>query len=130
MAAKSAPPCDEKIAQATLLYDSGVTPIGEILDLLGMSVGQFRRFREIHGWPLCASACAPKKPQEAALAAKKPRDAGRLIAARRRRRTGIRPRRSCARQTCAQDHRGERPHARKPRQDARRIEAHATRERG
>ncbi|MGJ0532671.1 hypothetical protein [Methylocystis sp.] len=80
MAAKSVPPCDEKIAQAKLLYDSSVTPIGEILELLGMSVGQFRRFREIHGWPLRASACAPKKPQEAALAAKKPRDAGRLIA--------------------------------------------------
>ncbi|MGJ0453474.1 MAG: hypothetical protein ACR65T_09655 [Methylocystis sp.] len=80
MAAKSVPPCDEKIAQAKLLYDSGVTPIGEILELLGMSVGQFRRFREINGWPLRASACAPKKPQEAALVAKKPRDAGRLIA--------------------------------------------------
>jgi hypothetical protein len=47
MAAKSVPPCDEKIAQAKLLYDSGVTPIGEILELLNMSVGQFRRFREI-----------------------------------------------------------------------------------
>ena len=80
MRAKSVPPCDEKIAQAKLLYDSGVTPIGEILELLGMSVGQFRRFRETHGWPLRASACAPKKPQEAANAAKKPRDAGRLIA--------------------------------------------------
>jgi hypothetical protein len=80
MRAKSVPPSDEKIAQAKLLYDSGVTPIGEILELLGMSVGQFRRFRETHGWPLRASACAPKKPQEAANAAKKPRDAGRLIA--------------------------------------------------
>ncbi|PWB90250.1 hypothetical protein C5688_10795 [Methylocystis sp. MitZ-2018] len=80
MRAKSVPPCDEKIVQAKLLYDSGVTPIGEILELLGMSVGQFRRFREQNGWPLRASACAPKKPQEAANAAKKPRDAGRLIA--------------------------------------------------
>lgn len=81
MTAKSVPPCDEKIAQAKLLYDSGVTPIGEILELLGMSVGQFRRFREHHGWPLRASACAPKKPQESAPAAKKkPRDANRLIA--------------------------------------------------
>ncbi len=80
MRAKSVPPCDEKITQAKLLYDSGVTPIGEILELLGMSVGQFRRFREQNGWPLRASACAPKKPQEAANAAKKPRDAGRLIA--------------------------------------------------
>ncbi len=82
MRAKSAPPCDEKIAQAKLLYDSGVTPIGEILALLGMSVGQFRRFREQNGWPLRASACAPRKKatDEAAPAAKKPRDANRLIA--------------------------------------------------
>ena len=81
MAAKSVPPSDEKIAQAKLLYDSGVTPIGEILELLGMSVGQFRRFREIHGWPLRASACAPRrKATDETPAAKKPRDAGRLIA--------------------------------------------------
>ncbi len=81
MAAKSAPPCDEKIAQAKLLYDSGVTPIGEILELLGMSVGQFRRFREQNGWPLRASACAPrKKSADDAPPAKKPRDANRLIA--------------------------------------------------
>lgn len=86
MAAKSVPPCDEKIAQAKLLYDSGVTPIGEILELLGMSVGQFRRFREINGWPLRASACAPRKkaaddaPQDVPAPARKPRDAGRLIA--------------------------------------------------
>ncbi|TLG78597.1 hypothetical protein [Methylocystis sp. B8] len=80
MRAKSAPPRDEKIAQAKLLYDSGVTPIREILELLGMSVGQFRRFRENNGWPLRASACAPKKTQEAAPATKKPRDANRLIA--------------------------------------------------
>lgn len=81
MAAKSVPPSDEKIAQAKLLYDSGVTPIGEILELLGMSVGRFRRFREIHGWPLRASACAPgRKATDETPAAKKPRDAGRLIA--------------------------------------------------
>ena len=81
MRAKSAPPCDEKIAQAKLLYDSGVTPIGEILELLGMSVGRFRRFREIHGWPLRASACAPRrKATDETPPAKKPRDAGRLIA--------------------------------------------------
>ncbi|PPD11411.1 MAG: hypothetical protein CTY30_09710, partial [Methylocystis sp.] len=79
--AKSVPPCEEKIAQAKLLYDSGVTPIGEILELLGMSVGQFRRFREQNGWPLRASACAPrKKSADDAPSAKKPRDAGRLIA--------------------------------------------------
>ncbi len=82
MAAKTAPPCDEKIAQAKLLYDSGVTPIGEILALLGMSVGQFRRFREHHGWPLRASACAPRKKaaDEMPPPAQKPRDANRLIA--------------------------------------------------
>ena len=80
MRAKSAPPCDEKIAQAKLLYDSGVAPIGEILELLGMSAGRFRRFREQNGWPMRASACAPKKAQEAAPATKKPRDANRLIA--------------------------------------------------
>jgi uncharacterized protein YjcR len=82
MRAKSAPPCDEKIAQAKLLYDSGVTPIGEILELLGMSVGQFRRFRETHGWPLRASACAPHKKatDPADASAKKPRDARGLIA--------------------------------------------------
>ncbi|MBM3562071.1 MAG: hypothetical protein FJX16_00130 [Alphaproteobacteria bacterium] len=79
MAAKSVPPCDKKIAQAKLLYDSGVTPIGEILELLGMSVGRFRRFREQNGWPLRASACAPKKSRDAPPA-KKPRDANRLIA--------------------------------------------------
>jgi len=90
MAAKSVPPCDEKIAQAKLLYDSGVTPISEILELLGMSVGQFRRFREQNGWPLRPSACAPKTPLQAPPAGdapqdvpapvKKPRDANRLIA--------------------------------------------------
>lgn len=79
MRAKSAAPCDEKIAQAKLLYDSGVTPIGEILELLGMSVGQFRRFRETHGWPLRASACAPRK-RATGVSAKKPRDARGLIA--------------------------------------------------
>ena len=61
MRAKSVPPCDEKIAQAKLLYDLGVTPIGEILELLGMSVGQFRRFRETHGWPLRASRLRAEK---------------------------------------------------------------------
>ncbi|MEF3367419.1 hypothetical protein V3H18_12835 [Methylocystis sp. 9N] len=82
MAAKSVPPAREKIAQAKLLYDSGVTPIGEILTLLGMSVGQFRRFREQNDWPLRASACAPRKKAADAppQPAKRPRDTGRLIA--------------------------------------------------
>ena len=60
MRAKTANPSRAKIAQAKLLYDAGVTPIAEILKLLDMSSGQFRRFREKYGWPLRASACAPK----------------------------------------------------------------------
>ena len=80
MRARSTPPCDEKIGQAKLLYDSGVTPIAEILELLGMTQAQFYTYRVNNNWPLRASACAPKKPQEATLAAKKPRDANRLIA--------------------------------------------------
>jgi len=80
MRAKSAPPCDEKIAQAKLLYDSGVTPISEILELLGMTQAQFYTYRVNNNWPLRASVCAPKKTQEAAPATKKPRDANRLIA--------------------------------------------------
>ncbi|HEY8125317.1 MAG TPA: hypothetical protein VIF88_07845 [Methylocystis sp.] len=80
MRARSTPPCDEKIAQAKLLYDSGVTPISEILELLGMTQAQFYTYRVNNNWPLRASACAPKKPQQSAPAAKKPRDANRLIA--------------------------------------------------
>ncbi|MBM3578676.1 MAG: hypothetical protein FJX40_13730 [Alphaproteobacteria bacterium] len=81
MRAKSVPPCDEKIAQAKLLYDSGVTPISEILELLGMTQAQFYTYRVNNNWPLRASACAPKKTKEAATpATKKPRDANRLIA--------------------------------------------------
>ncbi len=82
MRAKSAPPCEEKIAQAKLLYDSGVTPISEILELLGMTQAQFYTYRVNNNWPLRASACAPrKKATDAADApAKKPRDTNRLIA--------------------------------------------------
>jgi hypothetical protein len=80
MAAKSVPPCDEKIAQAKLLYDSGVTPIGEILELLGMTQAQFYTYRVNNNWPLRASACAPRRKADDAPPAKKPRDAGRLIA--------------------------------------------------
>jgi hypothetical protein len=100
MRAKSVPPSDEKIAQAKLLYDSGVTPIGEILDLLGMSVGQFRRFREIHGWPLRAEKATRGCARGEETARRWPAHR----AARRRGRTGIRPRRSRPRQTCAKDH--------------------------
>lgn len=63
MRAKSAPPSREKIAQAKLLYDAGVSPIAEILKLLDMSAGQFRTFRMKNHWPLRASACAPKTGQ-------------------------------------------------------------------
>lgn len=82
MRARSAPPCDEKIAQAKLLYDSGVTPISEILELLGMTQAQFYAYRVNNSWPLRPSACAPRKKatDEAPQAAKKPRDANRLIA--------------------------------------------------
>jgi len=81
MRAKSVPPGDEKIAQAKLLYDSGVTPIGEILELLGMTQAQFYTYRVNNNWPLRASACAPrKKAGDDAPSAKKPRDANRLIA--------------------------------------------------
>jgi hypothetical protein len=81
MRAKSAPPSREKIAQAKLLYDSGVTPVAEILKLLGMTAAQFRTFRINNDWPLRPSACARKPaPDEAPPAAKAPRDADRLIA--------------------------------------------------
>jgi hypothetical protein len=81
MRAKSVPPAREKIAQAKLLYDSGVTPIGEILKLLGMTQAQFYTYRVNNNWPLRPSACATRrKAGNDAPPAKKPRDANRLIA--------------------------------------------------
>lgn len=82
MAAKSVPPPREKIAQAKLLYDSGVTPIGEILNLLGMTQAQFYAYRVNNNWPLRPSACAPRKKatDSAPTRTKRPRDANRLIA--------------------------------------------------
>jgi len=68
MKTKTAPPSREKIAQAKLLYDAGVAPIAEILKLLGMSEGQFRRFRQKSGWPMRASACARSDETAAAEA--------------------------------------------------------------
>jgi hypothetical protein len=70
-------PSPAKIAQAKLLYDAGA-PIPEILALLGMSVAQFRQFREAKRWPLRASAC--KRKAEAPATAPAPAaDPGRLI---------------------------------------------------
>lgn len=80
MKTRAAPPSREKIAQAKLLYDAGVTPIAEILDLLGMSVGQFRRFRESNGWPMRPSACAPKSKPPSGAAPPPKKDASGLIA--------------------------------------------------
>lgn len=81
MRAKTAPPSREKIAQAKLLYDSGVTPIAEILKLLGMSDAQFRTFRKNNDWPLRPSACARKPaPDETPPAAKTAHDTDGLIA--------------------------------------------------
>jgi hypothetical protein len=76
---KTAPPSAAKVAQARLLYDAGA-PIAEILALLGLSVGRFRRFREANGWPLRPSACA-RPTVDAPAPAPAPRaDPGRLIA--------------------------------------------------
>lgn len=77
MPKKTSPPSAAKIAQARLIYDAGA-PIPEILALLSLSVGQFRRFREAKGWPLRPSACA--KPAAAAPAPATRADSGHLIA--------------------------------------------------
>ncbi len=45
-------PSSEKVAQARLLYDSGLTPVSEIRALLGMSAHRFHAFRVQNGWPL------------------------------------------------------------------------------
>lgn len=42
----------EKIEQARLLYEAGVTPIGEVMDMLGMKPGRFLHFRKTNGWTL------------------------------------------------------------------------------
>ena len=122
MPKKTPPPSRQKIEQARLLYDAGA-PIAEILALLTLSVGQFRRFREANGWPMRASACArkadppqpPQPPPPAAITGVSSRGS-------KTRSNGIRPRRNGARQTCAENHRGERPRAREPREGARRVE--------
>jgi hypothetical protein len=74
------PPPAEKIEQAKLLYDAGA-PIPQILDLLGMTVPQFRGFRDRHGWPLRLSAARRKSgPGETPPPAQKRLDSGQLIA--------------------------------------------------
>jgi hypothetical protein len=75
----TSPPPAQKLAQGRLLYDAGA-PIPEILAVLGLSVGQFRRFRETNGWPLRASACARPTGGAPALARAAPADPARLIA--------------------------------------------------
>ncbi|GLI92078.1 hypothetical protein [Methylocystis echinoides] len=81
MQKKTSPPSRQKIEQARLLYDAGA-PISEILALLAMSAGRFRRFREANDWPLRASACARKADvaETPTPAAPPRRDHGRLIA--------------------------------------------------
>jgi hypothetical protein len=81
MQKKTSPPSRQKIEQARLLYDAGA-PISEILALLAMSAGRFRRFREANDWPMRASACARKVDAAAPPAPPPPpaRDHGRLIA--------------------------------------------------
>lgn len=77
MPKKTSPPSAQKIAQGRLLYDAGA-PIAEILAVLSLSVGQFRRFRDANGWPLRPSACA--RPSDAAPPPAPRADPGRLIA--------------------------------------------------
>lgn len=52
-------PSSEKVAQARLLYDSGLTPVSEIRALLGMSAHRFHAFRVQNGWPLRPRLCRP-----------------------------------------------------------------------
>jgi hypothetical protein len=79
MQKKTPLPSREKLAQAKLLYDAGA-PIAEILKLLGMSAARFRAYREMHDWPMRASACASKAQRAAAAGRPAPKDAGGLIA--------------------------------------------------
>jgi hypothetical protein len=82
MRSKPASPSQEKIEQAKLLYDAGVAPISEVLKLIGMSAGQFRAFRLKHGWPMRASACAPRaaKDEDCSVAPLRDKTASALIA--------------------------------------------------
>ena len=56
---KIASPSSEKVAQARLLYDSGLTPLSEIRTLLGMSAHRFHAYRVQNGWPLRPKLCQP-----------------------------------------------------------------------
>jgi len=50
-----APPSQETVEKARLLYDGGVAPLPDIRALLGMSESSFLRFRKLNGWPMRAS---------------------------------------------------------------------------
>jgi hypothetical protein len=65
---RNASPSSEKVAQARLLYDSGLTPLSEIRTLLGMSVHRFHAFRVHNGWPLRPKLCKPADEDEAQTA--------------------------------------------------------------
>ena len=56
---KIAAPSSEKVAQARLLYDSGLTSLSEIRALLGMSAHRFHAYRVQNGWPLRPKLCQP-----------------------------------------------------------------------
>lgn len=56
---RNAAPSSETVAQARLLYDSGLTPVSEIRALLGMSAHRFHAFRVQNGWPLRPRLCRP-----------------------------------------------------------------------
>ena len=68
MKRKIVTPNNEAVTKAKLLYDSGVTPIPEIRELLGMSVSQFHAFRVRNGWPLRARFGRPAAAAKTATA--------------------------------------------------------------
>jgi hypothetical protein len=67
----------EKLEQARLLYDGGVTPIPEILKLLGVSQKAFYRYRVEHNWPMREPPTRPnyRRTQAAPGATAPPRPA-------------------------------------------------------
>jgi len=52
------------VTQAKLLYDAGVTPLGEVMAMLGMNERAFRSFREREGWPLRPSPIKRKSAEQ------------------------------------------------------------------
>ena len=67
---RNASPSPETVAQARLLYDSGLTPVSEIRALLGMSAHRFHAFRVQNGWPLRPRLCQPASGAEPETAAR------------------------------------------------------------